>query len=121
MTGVSSDFPGPPSEGFPNDDERAVPLQPDEREDIVADLEDLEVYRALLESAGIRGIVVDCIDCDTQHYIGWDLMQANLRQLLDEGMTGLHEPPFDPDPAQYVTWEYARGFADGVASENAED
>jgi hypothetical protein len=35
----------------------------------------------------------------------------------------VHEPAFDPDPAQYVSWDYARGFADGVldTAENAED
>jgi hypothetical protein len=25
-----------------------------------------------------------------------------------------HEPAFDPDPRSYVTWEYCRGYADGV-------
>ena len=40
-------------------------------------------------------------------------MQANLRQLLDEGQTGRHEPPFDPDPDDYVSWDYASGYADG--------
>jgi hypothetical protein len=66
-------------------------------------------------------VVVDCADCDEAHYVGWDLMQANLRQLLDAGATRVHEPPFDPDPHDYVTWDYARGFADGVmrASEAA--
>ena len=26
----------------------------------------------------------------------------------------MHEPAFSPDPAHYVSWEYARGYADGV-------
>jgi hypothetical protein len=43
-------------------------------------------------------------------------MQANLRQLLEEGQTGRHEPPFDPDPADYVSWDYASGYADGIAA-----
>jgi hypothetical protein len=97
------------------------PLSPEEREDALNDLEDLEIFRVLLESDGVRGVVVDCADCDEAHYVGWDLMQANLRQLLDAGATRVHEPPFDPDPHDYVTWDYARGFADGVmrASEAA--
>lgn len=93
-----------------------LPLSPDERQDIVGDLEDLEVYRTLLEPTGIKGIVIDCPDCETMHHIGWALMQSNLRQLLDEGVTGLHEPPYDPDPAEYVTWEYARGYTDGIVA-----
>ena len=63
------------------------------------DLAELEVFRTLLEPTGVKGIVVDCPDCDEEHHVeDWALMQANLRQLLDEGQTGRHEPPFDPDP-----------------------
>ncbi len=126
---MSSDLPGEPHPDDADDPDDLTdhgtshePLSPEEREDIVVDLADLEVYRTLLEPTGIKGIVIDCPDCETMHHIGWALMQSNLRQLLDEGITGLHEPPYDPDPAEYVTWEYARGYADGVvASESAID
>lgn len=97
------------------DDEHVdEPLSPAEREDALNDLEDLEIFRVLLEVNGVRGVVVDCLDCGEAHYVSWDLMQANLRQLLDEGATRVHEPPFDPNPHEYVCWEYARGYADGV-------
>jgi hypothetical protein len=96
------------------DEQVDEPLSPQEREDALNDLEDLEIFRVLLENNGVRGVVVDCLDCGEAHYVGWDLMQANLRQLLDEGATRVHEPPFEPDPHEYVTWEYARGYADGV-------
>ena len=82
------------------DDDVAVPLSLDEREDVLADLSDLEVYRALLEPRGVRGLVVDCDDCDEPHYFGWDLLRGNLRHLLDEGRTRVHEPAFAPDPAE---------------------
>ncbi|MBA3800163.1 MAG: DUF5319 family protein [Geodermatophilaceae bacterium] len=126
---MSSDLPGEPYADDADDADDLTehgtdhePLSPEEREDIVVDLSDLEVYRTLLEPTGIKGIVIDCPDCETMHHIGWALMQSNLRQLLDEGITGLHEPPYDPDPAEYVTWEYARGYTDGVvASESAID
>lgn len=26
----------------------------------------------------------------------------------------MHEPAYDPDPDHYVSWDYARGYADGV-------
>jgi hypothetical protein len=110
-----------------DDDEVVEPLSPDEREDVLADLSDLEVYRALLEPRGVRGLVVDCEDCAEPHYFGWDLLRANLRHLLDEGQTRVHEPAFSPDPAEYVSWDYARGYADGAleaaeaASESGED
>jgi hypothetical protein len=105
------------------DDETAPPLSPEEREDVLADLSDLEVYRALLEPRGVRGLVVDCDDCDEPHYFGWDLLRSNLRHLLDEGRTRVHEPAFSPDPADYVSWDYARGYADGAleAAESEDD
>nr|WP_222131519.1 DUF5319 domain-containing protein [Pseudonocardia sp. C8] len=95
------------------------PLTEKERGEIIADLTDLAVYEELLSRRGIRGIVVDCTDCGEQHFHEWNLLRASLRQLLDEGRMRPHEPAFDPDPADYVTWEYCRGYADAtVDAEN---
>ena len=130
MWGVNDDQPLDPFAGDPadpaaalDDDEVVEPLSPEEREDVLTDLSDLEVYRALLEPRGVRGLVVDCEDCHEAHYFGWDLLRSNLRHLLDEGQTRVHEPAFSPDPADYVTWDYARGFADGAldAAESTPD
>ncbi len=90
------------------------PLSPDDREDILVDLEDLEVFQTLLEPRGIRGLVVECNECETAHFFEWELLRGNLRHLLDVGSTRVHEPAFDPDPASYVSWDYAQGFVDGV-------
>jgi hypothetical protein len=90
------------------------PLSPQEREDVLEDLEDLEVFEALLLPRGVKGLVVDCEDCREAHYFAWDLLRANLRHLLDQGTTRVHEPAFSPDPSDYVSWEYARGFADAA-------
>src|SRR6266487_3161532 len=90
------------------------PLTPAEREDVLADLEDLEIFQTLLSARGVRGIVVECEDCGESHYFGWELMRGNLRHLLDAGRTRVHEPAYGPDPTRYVSWEYARGFADGA-------
>ncbi|HEV2891734.1 MAG TPA: DUF5319 domain-containing protein [Frankiaceae bacterium] len=100
-----------------DDDTEAVPLSPDEREDVLADLSDLEVYRALLEPRGVRGLVVDCDDCDEPHYFAWDLLRGNLRHLLDRGTARVHEPAFSPDPSDYVSWDYARGYADAALAD----
>ena len=94
-----------------------LPLDDEEREEVVADLGDLAVFQALLAPRGIRGVVVDCEDCEEQHFHDWDLLRASLQQLLEEGHMRPHEPPFDPDPAAYVTWEYCRGFADATLAE----
>jgi hypothetical protein len=92
-------------------------LTEEERDEVVADLADLAVYQALLEVRGVRGIVVDCGDCGEQHFHEWSLLRASLQQLLDEGQMRPHEPAFDPDPANYVSWEYCRGYADAVLSD----
>ncbi|MGZ6839998.1 MAG: DUF5319 domain-containing protein [Frankiaceae bacterium] len=133
--GVVTDEPLDPFAGDPDDpaaelarfdpgdtDSSAAALSADEREEVLSDLVELDVFRALLEPRGTRGLVVDCEDCAEPHYFGWDLLMANLRSILEVGRTRVHEPAYAPDPTRYVSWEYARGYADGVieASENAE-
>lgn len=95
-------------------DELPEPLTPDERTEVLADLSDLDGFQALLEGRGIRGLVVDCGSCDEAHYFGWALLRSNLRHLLEVGETRVHEPAFAPDPEHYVSWDYARGYADAV-------
>jgi len=104
--------------------EAMEPLSPTEREDVLEDLADLEIYQTLLAPAGVRGLVIECEDCHEPHYFDWDLLRGNLKHLLDSGRPRIHEPAYDPDPERYVTWEYARGYADGVhdaLAESAED
>ena len=92
------------------------PIRPDERAELLADLADLAVYQTLLEPRGYRGLAVDCGDCDEPHYHDWRLLRASLEQLLSDGHMRPHEPAFDPNPADYVSWDYCRGFADGVTT-----
>ncbi len=103
-----------------DDDADEPPLTPDEREELITDLADLEGFRALLEPRDVLGIVIECEDCGERHYMDWDLVVGNLRSLLTVGRTRVHEPAYSPDPTRYVSWEYARGYADGVL-EAAED
>jgi hypothetical protein len=112
-------FAGDPADpaaalGAEEDDDR--PLTPDERESLVADLADLEIFQTLLEPRGTRGLVVDCDDCHEAHYFAWELLRGNLRRLLDSGSPHVHEPAFGPDPADYVSWDYAKGFSDALMS-----
>ena len=113
--------PVDPFLGDPNDPSSLLddldpvePLTDADREEIAADLAELEEFEAALTPHDILGIVVDCGDCGEQHYFGWDLMAANLRALLGEGRTHVHEPAFDPDHGAYVSWDYARGYTDAV-------
>ncbi|MTD56283.1 hypothetical protein GKO32_20210 [Amycolatopsis sp. RM579] len=101
-------------------DDLDEPIDERARTELLADLSDLAVYQALLEPRGVRGIVVDCGECDQPHYHDWHLLRASLEQLLADGRMRPHEPAYDPDPAHYVSWDYCRGYADGVtATESA--
>jgi Family of unknown function (DUF5319) len=108
--------PVDPSAGLDDadDDGSLDPLSEVERQDVLEDLNDLEIYQALLGPIGIRGLVIECEDCHEPHYFDWDLLRGNLRHLLDSGRPRVHEPAYDPDPDHYVSWDYARGYTDGV-------
>lgn len=125
-------MPPDPFAGDPHDPARDVadwddeqpagePLGEEERAELVEDLSDLAVYQALLAPRGIRGVVVDCGECEEPHYHDWTLLRASLQQLLNDGRMRPHEPAFDPDPASYVTWDYCRGYADGVTEAESDD
>jgi hypothetical protein len=119
-------LPPDPFAGDPNDPARALdddassveeePVTAQERAELLADLRDLAVYQALLEQRAVRGVVVDCAECQEPHYHDWALLRASLEQLLNDGRMRPHEPAFDPNPAAYVSWEYCRGFTDGVTA-----
>ena len=97
-----------------DDDEPSEPLTVQERADVQADLAEIAEFRAVLGPEGVDGIIVECEDCGEAHLFGWDLMSANLRALLGEGRTHVHEPAFAPNEDAYVSWDYARGYADAV-------
>jgi hypothetical protein len=96
------------------DNEPAQPLSDEERSDVLADLAELAEFRRALEPQGVEGITFECADCGEQHFFGWELMAANLRALLGEGRTHVHEPAYNPDQDAYVSWDYARGYIDAV-------
>ncbi|WP_049562393.1 DUF5319 domain-containing protein [Nonomuraea sp. SBT364] len=115
------DVPRDPFADDPNDPSAAMgelgdaePLTAAERDEAITDLADVEVFRSLLEQQGVLGLVLDCPECGEQHFFDWDLLRGNLRQMIELGQPQMHEPAFQPDPADYVTWEYARGYVDGV-------
>ncbi|MGI8868891.1 MAG: DUF5319 family protein [Mycobacteriales bacterium] len=98
--------------------EAPEPLRPEEELEVQGDLEDLDLFETVLGSRGIKGVVMECDDCEEPHYFTWDLMRSNLRYLLEAGQTRVHEPAYQPDIDDYVTWEYAHGYVDGVTGES---
>ena len=73
--------PADPAAGLDDltEDAEQDPLTEAERQDVLEDLSDLEIYQALLSPTGIRGLVIECEDCHEPHYFDWDLLRGNLR------------------------------------------
>lgn len=101
--------------------EEGSPLDEEEREALQQDLVDVQTLKELLGPRGIKGAVFYCPDCNEDHYLAWDLLTGNLKELLSAGESPIHEPAFDPDPDEYVGWDYARGFLDGYESFEQEE
>ncbi len=98
----------------PLDDDES--LSSGDREQLQQDLVDVQVLKELLGPKGIKGTVFYCPDCGEDHFLTWDLLSGNLRELLDAGHSPVHEPAFAPNPDEYVSWDYARGYLDGYES-----
>jgi hypothetical protein len=103
------------------EDDFDEPIADDERAELEQDLLDVQVLKELLGPRGLKGVVFFCPDCDEDHYLTWDLLAGNLQQLLQAGESPVHEPAFEPDPDEYVGWDYARGFLDGYETYEEEE
>ena len=104
----------------PEDEEASGPLAGEERENVQADLEDLDRMRIVFESQGAKGVVIACSDCGTNHFYGWDLLKESLEHMLDTGEPRMHEPPFEPREDEYIVWDYGRGYVDALADAGLE-
>ncbi len=97
------------------------PLRDEEKAALRQDLVDVQVLKEVLGPKGIKGAVFYCPDCNEDHFLAWDLLAGNLQELLEAGESPVHEPAFEPDPDEYVSWDYARGFLDGYESFEQEE
>ena len=66
------------------------------------------------QQRGFLGVVISCPDCEEDHFFGWSLLRENLEHILQHGEPRVHEPAFEPAVDHYVTWDYAKGFVDGL-------
>ena len=107
-------MPDPLDPFEPQDDSPPEPIDDEERAALLDDLADLAEFRAALEQRGFLGVVISCPDCEEDHFFGWSLLRENLEHILQHGEPRVHEPAFEPAVDHYVTWDYAKGFVDGV-------
>ena len=104
---------------YPDDEPGPARLDRHEAALVKRDLDDLSAFRHTFEPEGFKGVSLFCADCAEEHYYGWEMLEHNLTALLQSGETPVHEPAFDPRPEEYVNWEYAQGYLDGLADAGA--
>lgn len=96
-------------------EDEAQSLDPDERKNIEADLGDLESMRKAFEPQGMRGVVIACPECGSDHFYAWDLLRESLEHMLSTGEPRMHEPAYEPREEDYVLWDYGKGYVDALS------
>jgi predicted RNA-binding Zn-ribbon protein involved in translation (DUF1610 family) len=89
-------------------------LDPAERENIEADLDDLSGMKVVFAGQGVRGVVIACPDCGSNHFYEWDLLRESLEHMLKTGEPRMHEPAFEPREDEYIQWDYGKGYIDAL-------
>ena len=95
-------------------------LDPAERENIEADLDDLSGMKIVFAGQGVRGVVIACPDCGSNHFYEWDLLRESLEHMLKTGEPRMHEPAFEPREDEYIQWDYGKGYIDALADAGVE-
>jgi len=89
------------------------PFTPDELAAINADMTDVRIFEAILAPLGIKGLVVACDDCKSDHYHTWTELMQDLESWRDTG-TATSKPTNRSDHAGFATWDWCRGFLAGM-------
>jgi predicted RNA-binding Zn-ribbon protein involved in translation (DUF1610 family) len=103
------------------DEDLSAPLDPEERDNIEGDLEDIDAMRAVFEPQGMKGVVIACPDCGSNHYYSWELIRESLEHMLETGEPRMHEPAYEPREDEYVLWDYGKGYIDALSDAGLEE
>lgn len=114
------DEAGEPFDEGGDGDDQPQRLDPEERSNVEADLSDLQSMRDLFAPQGVRGVVIACPDCGSNHFYEWDLLVENLEHMLRFGEPRMHEPAFEPREEEYIQWDYGKGYIDALADSGLE-
>jgi hypothetical protein len=90
-------------------------LDPQDRSDVQADLGDLGSMRDIFGPQGVKGVVIACPDCGSNHFYEWDLLRDNLQHMLRTGEPRMHEPAFEVREEEYILWDYGKGYLDALS------
>ena len=104
----------------PQDPQEPQELGAEERQNIEADLDDLGGMKGVFGGQGVRGVVIACPDCGSNHFYEWDLLRENLEYMLKTGEPRMHEPAFEPREEEYIQWDYGKGYIDALSDTGLE-
>jgi hypothetical protein len=111
----------PRDEGSEGEEEKeAFGLEPEEEDNVRADLEDLGGMRQVFQPQGVKGVVIACPDCGENHFYEWELLRENLEHMLQTGEPRMHEPAFEVREDEYIQWDYGKGYIDALADTGLE-
>ncbi len=105
---------------FEPEEPRPLELSDGDLEDIAADLSDLAAMRVVFATQGVKGVVIACQDCGSNHFYEWDLLRDNLEHMLKFGEPRMHEPAWDIAEDEYIQWDYGKGYVDAHADTGLE-
>src|SRR2546425_9588925 len=104
----------------PEESQEPQELGAEERQNIEADLDDRSGTKGVFGAQGVRGVVIACPDCGSNHFYEWDLLRENLEYMLKTGEPRMHEPAFEPREEEYIQWDYGKGYIDALADTGLE-
>jgi len=98
-----------------DDPDEPYDLTAEERRDIEADLDDLASMRTAFAGQGVKGVVIACQECGSNHFYEWELLRDNLEHMLASGEPRMHEPAFNIVEEEYIQWDYGKGYVDALS------
>ncbi|QNP91913.1 MULTISPECIES: DUF5319 domain-containing protein [Corynebacterium] len=108
-----ADDPNDPA-SFLEPDEDNIPVTEEEKVGLRQDLKFVREFRKLLEPRHVRGITMFCEECDEPHFYDWNIIESNITLMLEDQPMPVHEPLVQPNPHDYVTWDYCLGYTDAA-------
>src|SRR5207302_10108258 len=96
-------------------------MDPEERESILEELEDLGSLRQMFEERGFKGVMITCAECGEDHYYGWDMLKESLEYMLETGEPRMPEPAFEPHPDEHISRDYGRRYLHALGEAEAEE
>ena len=103
-----------------DDEQETFGPEPEDEDDIRADLDDLGGMRTIFQPQGVKGVVIACPDCGENHFYEWELLRENLEHMLKTGEPRMHEPAFEVRENEYIQWDYGKGYIDALTDTGLE-